>query len=206
MQVLFSVIAALPPLSGSCAYKAFRMSKKKRVGNMHLCVAFCTFSVSLLFLHSAGPSLSEEHCRKIYTAAAQAAVMEDKCGVHAGCLDSDGSVCKICFWAEFLSELPELYLLPFKPKIVYFCRMAQWSFMGLCHSFYDIVTYTAGYFRSFYRDENKSHPFWNERQFMKRHLLLRCLFQKRLISAPEVESNESASLRKRCFSLWAFTG
>lgn len=101
--------------------------QKKRVGNMHLCVVvfFFTFSVSLLFLHSAGPGLSEEHCRKIYTAAAQAAVMEDKCGVHAGCLDSDGSVCEICFRAEFLSKLPEPYLLPFKPKIVSFCRMAQ---------------------------------------------------------------------------------
>lgn len=63
------------------------------------------------FFHSTGPSLSEEYCQKIYSAAAQAAVMEDKCRVHAGLLDPDGSVfCRICFRVEILSESPRLYL------------------------------------------------------------------------------------------------
>lgn len=63
------------------------------------------------FFHSTGQSLSEEYCQKIYSAAAQAAVMEDKCRVHAGLLDPDGSVfCRICFRVEILSESPRLYL------------------------------------------------------------------------------------------------
>lgn len=63
------------------------------------------------FFLSTGPSLSEEHWRKIYSVAAQAAVMEDKCRVHAGLLDPDGSVfCRICFRVEILSESPRLYL------------------------------------------------------------------------------------------------
>lgn len=63
------------------------------------------------FFHSTGQSLSEEYCQKIYCAAAQAAVMEDKCRVHAGLLDPDGSVfCRICFRVEILSESPRLYL------------------------------------------------------------------------------------------------
>lgn len=104
------------------------------------------------FFHSTGPSLSEEYCQKIYSAAAQAAVMEDKCRVHAGLLDPDGSVfCRICFRVEILSESPRLYLCGRLKslRLSISAGMAQWSFMGLCHSFYDIVTYTAGYSGSF---------------------------------------------------------
>lgn len=182
------------------------------------------------FFHSTGPSLSEEYCQKIYSVAAQAAVMEDKCRVHAGLLDPDGSVfCRICFRVEILSESLGLYLCGRLKslRLSISAGMAQWSFMGLCHSFYDIVTYTAGYSGSFQRDENKSHLFWNERQFTERHPLLQDLFlipppapsppppplspthsSKGRKWAANIGSRESCECligqKKRCFSMWAW--
>lgn len=87
--------------------------------------------------------------------------MEDKCGVEAGRLDSDGSVCEIYFKVHFRFKELELYLSPYKNTEWPFSQNAPIKFYGIVSFLFffpDIVSYTAGCFSSFYWDENKNWP------------------------------------------------
>ena len=81
--------------------------------------------------------------------------------------------------------------------------------MGLYHFFFfspDIVSYTAGYFSSFYWDENKNWLLWNEMQLMKWTLLLRANVQKmENISRKKQTGGSKMTKPARCFSQWEFT-
>lgn len=67
---------------------------------------------SLCFVVTA--QISPRDAEEKQTATAEAAVMEDKCRVEAGRLDSDGSVCEIYFKVHFRFKELELYLSPYK--------------------------------------------------------------------------------------------
>lgn len=107
--------------------------------------------------------------------------MEDKCGVEAGRLDSDGSVCEIYFKVHFRFKELELYLSPYKNTEWPFSQNGPIKFYGIVSFLFffpDIVSYTAGCFSSFYWDENKNWLLCNEMQLMKRTLLLRANVQQ----------------------------
>lgn len=108
--------------------------------------------------------------------------MEDKCGVEAGRLDSDGSVCEIYFKVHFRFKELELYLSPYKNTEWPFSQNGPMKFYGIVSFLFffpDIVSYTAGCFSSFYWDENKNWLLCNEMQLMKRTLLLRANVQQK---------------------------
>lgn len=107
--------------------------------------------------------------------------MEDKCGVEAGRLDSDGSVCEIYFKVHFRFKELELYLSPYKNTEWPFSQNGPIKFYGIVSFLFffpDIVSYTAGCFSSFYWDENKNWLLCNEMQLMKRTLLMRANVQQ----------------------------
>lgn len=109
--------------------------------------------------------------------------MEDKCGVEAGRLDSDGSVCEIYFKVHFRFKELELYLSPYKNTEWPFSQNGPIKFYGIVSFLFffpDIVSYTAGCFSSFYWDENKNWLLCNEMQLMKRTLLLRANVQQKM--------------------------
>lgn len=138
--------------------------------------------------------------------------MEDKCGVEAGRLDSDGSVCEIYFKVHFRFKELELYLSPYKNTEWPFSQNGPIKFYGIVSFlFFSLILYhiLQAALAHFTEMKTKTGPLlqWDAAHEANSFNASKCTTTKNG-KDQQRQKTEGSEMTKpaRCFRLWEFTG